>query len=79
LRPHFLAPPPGLQRASAEPATAVYVGRTRQNGLDALRTILASNVDEVRYLDPTAAQNQFGAAASAGAVIVKLHTGMDPN
>jgi hypothetical protein len=79
LRPQFLVVPPGIPRASAEPVIAVYIGRVRQNGLESLRTLLASNVEEVRYLDPVTSQNQFGPAASAGALLIKMHTKMDPH
>ena len=51
---------------------AVYFGRLRQAGLETLRTIAAVNVEEVRYLDPTASQNEFGPMASGGALIVVL-------
>jgi hypothetical protein len=30
-------------------------------------------VAEVKYLDPTAAQNQFGFGATGGALVVKLY------
>ena len=75
LRPHFLAPPAGVRsRAStASSPTVVYVDRMRQSGLEALRTLRTSQVEEVRYLDPTAAQSEFGAGASGGALMIKLH------
>jgi hypothetical protein len=73
LRPHFLAAPPGVQRASADGAIAVYVDRIRQNGIVALRSITAYSVEEVRYLDPTASQNEFGTIASSGAIMVTMH------
>jgi hypothetical protein len=75
LRPHFLVTAPGVRSrgSTASSATAVYVDRVRQSGLDALRTLQASGVDEVRYLGPVAAQSEFGPTASGGAVIVTLH------
>ena len=75
LRPNFLeAPPAPRSRGStASTPTAVYIERMRQIGLQALRTLRASDVDEVRYLDPTASQNELGPAASGGALIVKLY------
>ena len=73
LRPHFLASPPGVQRASADQDLAVYVDRIRQNGVVALRSITAYTVEEVRYLDPTASQNELGTVASAGAIMVTMH------
>jgi len=75
--------PGGQQHASATGADghhpraalplAVYVGRIRQTGIDALKSIGAANVAEVRYLDPTAAQNQFGFVATGGALVIKLY------
>lgn len=50
----------------------VYIGRLRQAGVESLTTISAINVEEVRYLDPTASQNEFGPTASGGALIVVL-------
>lgn len=75
LRPHFLSPPAGVRsRAStASSPPAVYVDGMRQAGLDALRTLRTSEVEEVRYLTPTAAQSELGSAASGGALMIKLH------
>lgn len=73
LRPQFLAPPGVRSRAVGSWPIVVYVDRMRQSGLDALRTLRAADVDEVRYLDPTEAQSELGAAGSGGALMVKLH------
>lgn len=73
LRPHFLAPAPGVRRASSPSAIAVYLDGVRQNGLEALRSIGTGFVEDVRYLSPTASQNEFGATASGGAVMVRMH------
>jgi hypothetical protein len=78
LRPHFLEPPPGVRSlggAYGPTAVAVYVDGVRETGIDALRTITASRVDEVRYLDPTRSENEFGPRASGGAVTVRLYKG----
>jgi len=72
LRPQFLAPPPGIRRASNDNELAVYVNKIKQNGVVALRSISAFNVAEVRYLNPTQSQNQLGQSASAGAIMVTL-------
>jgi hypothetical protein len=75
LRPHFLAPPPGVRTlggANPPAAVAVYVDGRRETGIDALRTIMALQVEEVRHLDATRAENEFGPMASGGAVLVKL-------
>ncbi|MDQ3672862.1 MAG: hypothetical protein M3365_00575 [Gemmatimonadota bacterium] len=74
LRPQFLAPARGVRtlgNSIVEPL-AVYLNGTRQNDVDALRTIQADAVDEVRFLTPTEAGNQFGPKASGGALLVKL-------
>jgi hypothetical protein len=50
----------------------VYVNRIRQTDIAALRTLRASDVEEVRYLDPTASQSELGPTAAGGALVVKL-------
>jgi hypothetical protein len=50
----------------------VAVDGRRETGLDALKTITPALVEEVRYLDPTRSQNQFGFNASAGAIVVTM-------
>ena len=74
LRPRFLMTAPSVHStgSTASMPLVVYFGRLRQAGVEALRTINASSVEEVRYLDPTAAQNEFGPMASGGALIVVL-------
>ncbi len=75
LRPNFLMPHPSAhspQSAAALPL-AVYIGGIRQSGgIEALKSINAANVSTVRYLDPTAAQNQFGFHATGGALVVTI-------
>ena len=76
LRPHFLAPPPGVRTlggANAPAPKAVYVDGRRETGVDALRTLMALQVEEVLYLDPTRAENELGLVANGGAVMVKLY------
>ena len=74
LRPRFIMTDPSVHSTGsmASMPVAVYFGRLRQAGLETLRTIAADNVDQVRYLDPTASQNEFGPMASGGALIVVL-------
>ena len=74
LRPNFLAIPRGVysRRSPAAVPLAVYVNRTRQSGVESLRSIAASKVAEVRYLEPTAALNQFGPTASGGALLITM-------
>jgi hypothetical protein len=76
LRPHFLEPPPGVRTlggAYAPNAVAVYVDGVRETGVDALRMLTAVRVEEVRYLDPTRSESEFGPRASGGAVAVRLY------
>lgn len=70
LRPNFLAVPRGTYPRSS---VVVYVNRIRQTGgIESLRSISAIKVAEVRYLEPTAALNEFGPIASGGALVVTL-------
>ncbi len=80
LRPHFLTPARGVRtlgNSITEPI-AVYVDGTRQTGVDALKSIRAITVQEVRYLDPARAGNEFGSRANGGAIVVKLHKDQPP-
>jgi hypothetical protein len=74
LRPTFLARPRNAvsKSSSAAAPLAVYVDRIRQSGVEALRSIAAGKVAEVRYLDPTASLNQFGPTASGGSLHIKM-------
>jgi hypothetical protein len=74
LRPQFLAVPRGVysRTSPASAPIAVYVDRIRQSDLGSLRSISASRVAEVRYLDPTAASNEFGPTAAGGALLITL-------
>lgn len=72
LRPHFLAPAPGVRPTSASAALSVYVDGVRQAGSTTLRNIGAVRVEEVRYLGPVESRNELGVRASGGAIMVKL-------
>ncbi len=75
LRPHFLKPPPGVRTlggANPPAQVVVYVDGRREIGIDALRTIMGPQVEEVRYLDAARSENEFGPTANGGAVLVKL-------
>ena len=75
LRPHFLTPARGVRtfgNSIVEPLS-VYLNGTRETGVDALRTIQADAVEEVRFLDPNKAGNELGLKASGGALMVKLY------
>jgi hypothetical protein len=74
LRPHFLQPPRGIRTMGAAPPApaALYVDGNRQGELDGLRMIQTIDTEEVRYLDPNKAQEEFGISHSGGAVMVRL-------
>lgn len=74
LRPQFLSIPRGVYSPSSPAAApiAVYVDRIRQLDVGSLRSISANKVAEVRYLDPTAALNEFGPTAAGGALLITL-------
>lgn len=77
LRPHFLAPPRGVRTLGGgqmQPAS-LYVDGVRVGELDGLRVIIAGTVEEVRYLDPSRAENEYGPQGRGGAVVVKLFKG----
>ena len=76
LRPHFLQTPRGTPslKGTGTTALSVYVDRIRQPGTDDLRRIAAPTVEEVRYLDPSRSQNEYGLTANGGAIVIKLVT-----
>jgi len=74
LRPTFLAKPHSVFAGNAAAAVplAVYIDRIRQSGVEALRSIAAGKVAEVRYLDPTASLNEFGPTARGGSLLIRI-------
>ena len=72
LRPHFLAPPRGMRTlGNSMSKLGVYVDGVHETDFNALKNIPASSVLEVRYLDPSRSEGEYGADASGGAVVVK--------
>ena len=74
LRPHFLVQARGVRtlgNSISEPL-AVFVDGARQTDVEALRTLQAVAVEDVRYLTPSEAGNQFGPKANGGALLVRL-------
>ena len=52
---------------------AVFIGTNQLSGIDALQTIMAENVEEVRFLDASKATAEFGVSRGAGgAIVLKL-------
>ena len=78
LRPHFVAPPRGVRSmGGGRPGpTVLYVNGNKMGDLSMLRQILATDVFEVRYMDPSKAENEFGIGHSGGAVLVTMVKGI---
>ncbi len=72
LRPHFLEPPLGVQRASAPQGITVYINERRAGGAETLRALTAGSVDQVRYLGPTESQQKFGQTATLVTLMITL-------
>jgi hypothetical protein len=72
LRPHFMAPPRGTRTmgGSAAAALVVYLDGMKAD-LQSLRTMPASDVMEVKYLEPAKAEEEYGITHSGGAILVK--------
>jgi hypothetical protein len=78
LRPHFLEMPRGarsLGGSSMYPILVVVDGRRGE--AEALTQLRAIDAKEIRYLDPTKSQNEYGINANSGAVVVKLMSAKD--
>lgn len=72
LRPHFLAPARGVRTlGNSSTRMSLYVDGARESDFNALKNIMASSVEEVRYLDPTQSESEYGSVANGGAVLVK--------
>jgi len=74
LRPNFLAVPRGVysRTSPASVPIVVYVDGIRQSDVGSLKSISASKVSAVKYLEPTAALNEFGPIAGGGAILITL-------
>jgi hypothetical protein len=70
--------PPGAPDGEAEPSRgeespiAVYVGNMMFGGVEELTRVLAANVREIRYLNPSEAHFRFGPRYDAGVIVVTL-------
>lgn len=54
---------------------AIYMDGTRMGGPEVLRTIMAQNVESVRYLSPGEATTRFGTGHVHGAIVVAMRRG----
>ena len=50
---------------------AVYVDGVRETDANSLKSMPALSIDEVRYLDPSQSESEYGSMANGGAVVVK--------
>lgn len=57
-------------RRRGDDAVKVWLDGRELGGTSELRTILASNVAEARYLEPRDAQAEFGMGQTSGAIVV---------
>src|SRR5450432_2694308 len=65
LRPHFLAPARGVRTlGNSSTRMSLYVDGTRESDFNALKNIMAASVEEVRYMDPTQSEAEFGSVAN---------------
>ena len=72
LRPNFLMTPRGVRSNSGVINPPVfYLNDTRMGDLSGLKMIAAIEVEEVVYLDPSKAENEYGITHNGGAVMVK--------
>lgn len=80
LRPHFMAPPRG-NRSMGNTGVApilLYIDGVQQGDVETLRMIRVADVEEVRYLEPSKAQVEYGPKNSSGAVLVKMRKKLQP-
>lgn len=78
LRPNWLRPPMGRNASAgmlgdgpsktSEPI--VYVDEVRQPNLEALRTVAALKIVEIKYLDQNRAVQMMGPGHEAGAILI---------
>jgi len=74
LRPHFFSGPRGVRSMVNGPPAPVqlYVNDSHRSGLDELKNIKPEEVEEIRYLEPSRAQDLYGITHSGGAILVTL-------
>lgn len=73
LKPHFLQGPRGARSMGGgmQYPLVIYVNGVKADG-EVLQTTRASDVEEVRYLEPARSQNEYGINANGGALQIKL-------
>jgi hypothetical protein len=72
IRPEFLRSrgARSLRGAPAEEYPVVYMDHTRLGSIDALRSIRASTIREIRYLNGADATTRYGTGHGAGVILV---------
>jgi hypothetical protein len=65
--------------AAARGSMALYVDGRKQNGIDALKSIAATRVQDVVYFEPARAASEFGPQAASGAIVIKLRRDVAPD
>jgi hypothetical protein len=58
---------------------ALYIDGRKQGGVDALKAIAATRVQDVVYFEPERAASEFGAHAANGAIVIKLRRDVNPD
>ena len=77
-RPAFLQPG-GARARPAAGAMTLYIDGRKQGGIDALKSIAATKVQDVVYFEPARAAIEFGPQAAGGAIVVKLRRDAKPD
>ena len=73
LRPHFFNGSGARSMGgSMTNPVRIYLGNNELPDFLALKNTLAYDVDEVRFLDPSASQNRYGNRANGGAIVIKM-------
>jgi hypothetical protein len=81
------APPPGASDETApsagnrfleDPGIVVYLDRQRYGRVEALREIPTATIEEIRFLNVTEANSQFGMGHPHGVIQVILRRGLAP-
>jgi hypothetical protein len=72
LRPHFLENRGRTMGMATINPIRVYVDRSEQAGIEFLRSTIAWDVDEVRFLSASDAAARYGDRANGGAIVLKM-------
>ena len=59
--------------------TALYIDGRKHGGIDALKSIAATRVQDVVFFEPARATTEFGPQAASGAIVIKLRRDAKPD